>query len=58
MFMYKGNRKYRWQLGWDLAVYGNCYEELVKYNWISRLIRRIQGLPTDRKYVNPLNIRL
>lgn len=56
--LYSVRRSYYLQLQKDLIIYGNCFEEKVNYKWWQKLIRRIKRLPTDRRYINPNDVRL
>jgi len=50
-------RSYYLQLQKDLMISGNCFEEKVNYKWWQKIIRLIQRLPRDRRYVNPNDVR-
>ena len=56
--LYSVRRSYYWQLQRDLMIYGSCFEEKVNYKWWQKVIRRIKRLPTDRRYVNPNDVRI
>jgi hypothetical protein len=57
-FLYSIRPSYYRQLQKDLMIYGSCYEEKVNYKWWQKIIRLIQRLPRDRRYVNPNDVML
>lgn len=56
--LYSVRRSYYWQLQRDLMIYGCCYEEKINYKWWQKIIRLMQRLPRDRRYINPNNVRI
>jgi hypothetical protein len=56
--LYSIRRSYYYQLQRDLMIYGNCFEEKVDYKWRQKVIRLVQRLPRDRRYISPNDVEL
>lgn len=56
--IYSVRRSYYLRLQKDLIIYGNCFEEKINYKWWQKVIRLIQRLPRDRRYVDPIDVRI
>jgi hypothetical protein len=57
-FLYSVRRSYYLQLQKDLMIYGCYFEEKINYKWWQKIIRLIQRLPRDKRYVNPNDVMI
>jgi hypothetical protein len=50
--------KYINKLKLDMAIYGQCFQEVFKPNLFQKIYRIILGLPSNRRRVDPRNARI